>query len=323
MWNLLKFGTMRKAPFLCISLLLAKGVFSVETEEVKAVRGETKTLHTGVKDYFKIFWRNENNSNIADCQVLTDDSTLCKTLRDGVQIDNQTGSLTFINISDELGGLYKLQIINKSFERSTNEFNVAVFNPFPIPIVYKSENSSCSQCFLLCSVNETQTTLSWYKGDRLLSSIHISDPNNSIPLHLKGNYEDINEYRCVVNNSISTQTKPLSTSELCQSCAETGLNPGYIALICLTGIAGVVIYWRWRKRGKTGRNGKWMPMHITQSWLRRKRIQILDWPAYSPDLFPIDNVRRIHKTSYLESAAYRYQNGGTGGSPDEEENLDY
>ncbi len=42
-------------------------------------------------------------------------------------------------------------------------------------------------------------------------------------------------------------------------------------------------------------NAKPHTASITTSWLRRRRIRVLKWPACSPDLSPIENIWRIIK----------------------------
>ncbi|XP_073717906.1 uncharacterized protein [Misgurnus anguillicaudatus] len=135
---------------------------------------------------------------------------------------DHTGSLTITNTNITHSGLY--QLINTKTKEQLKTFSLTVYARLPVPVISKvssqssSSSSSSSNCSLLCSVlNVRDVSLSWYKGNNLLSIISVSDLNiSNISLHLKCLDES---YSCVLNNSISNQTQHLNT-DLCQICSE-------------------------------------------------------------------------------------------------------
>uniref|UniRef100_A0A8C1LE55 Ig-like domain-containing protein n=1 Tax=Cyprinus carpio TaxID=7962 RepID=A0A8C1LE55_CYPCA len=215
-------------------LFVSAGVFGSETNETQSVsvmEGDSVTLHTDVTEIHEddeIMWNfGANNSLIAQINRA---SGIFSTYNDGrfrdrLKLDRQTGSLTITNTTTQHAGHYKVKRI--AAELSIKTFNVSVYARLSVPVISSnssqcSSSSSSSYCSLVCSVvNVGHVTLSWYKGNSLLSSISVSDLSISLSLPLEVEYQDNNTYSCVINNHIRNQTTHLNITQLCHTCSGT------------------------------------------------------------------------------------------------------
>ncbi|XP_050958259.1 CD48 antigen isoform X1 [Labeo rohita] len=225
---------------------------------VSAMVGESVTLNANFinmadDDLFQWTFLNENTliaeiNKEANSMTVYDD-VLDGRFRDRLKLDNQTGSLTITNTTTEHAGRYKLQIYYIRID-----YILTVYARLPVPVI-SSNSSQCSSssssqqnCSLVCSVvNVSHVTLSWYKGNSLLSSISVSDLSISLSLLLEVEYQDKNTYSCVVNNPISNQTQHLDISKLCHTCSDSvhccGSTEAVIRLVlsALVGVATVIL----------------------------------------------------------------------------------
>ncbi|XP_042612080.1 uncharacterized protein LOC109068858 [Cyprinus carpio] len=221
--------------FVCFCLWLLDGVSGVYSDEtvISVMEGDSITLNTDVTELQKddqILWTfrlNSSETRIAEIHkqiIYIYDNN--ERFRDRLKIDEQTGSLTITNINKLHSGLYKLQIISGVIKHKC--FNLAVYGLLTVPVISDfpqspsvSERSSEQNCSMLCSVlNVRDVTLSWYKGNSLLSSISVSDLSISLSLPLE--LECLNDsYSCVVAYSFINRTTHLSSTDLCQSCSDS------------------------------------------------------------------------------------------------------
>ncbi|XP_051977463.1 uncharacterized protein LOC127639449 [Xyrauchen texanus] len=225
------------------------GVFGVYTDKVKSVsvmEGDSVTLHTDdteIQDKDEIDWwfESETQGFLKIGVFSTSDDVLGGRFRGRLHVNHQTGDLTITNITTEHAGFY--QVIITGYRRTINTFSVTVSARLPVPVIIRdsSQCSSSSKCVLVCSVvNVTQVTLSWYKGNSLLSSISVSDLNRSLSLEVE--YQENNIYSCVINNPIRNQTKHLNITEVCQPCSDyiRGCGCGFTEAVIRLVISGLV-----------------------------------------------------------------------------------
>ncbi|XP_056614990.1 uncharacterized protein LOC130430077 [Triplophysa dalaica] len=235
------------------------------------MEGDSVTLHvdpTDIQDDVQLQWKfTYNNADTCLAQMHTRygsssvfDNVGDGRFRDRLKLNSQTGFLTITNITNTDSGVFTLEIISGR-GTSYKRFNVTVYAHLPVPVIIRNSSqcssssgrSTVSKCVLLCSVmNVTHVSLSWYKGNSLLSIISVSDLNIRLSLPLEVEYQDTNTYRCVVNNTITNHTQHLHINDVCQSCsglkeARSHLIAIVVAVLWLLTIAAVAI---WKNKNK-------------------------------------------------------------------------
>ncbi|KAI2648024.1 SLAM family member 5 [Labeo rohita] len=222
-----------------------QGVFGVDSvKSVPVTEGDSVSLNTDLTEIQtddEIMWKFENiliaKIYGKDKKSRFYDENADGRFRDRLKLD-QTGSLNITNTRTTDSGLYK--VTSRNSGTTLNIFNLTVYAHLSVPDITRicSSSSSPQNCSLLCSVvNVSDVTLSWYKGNSLLSSISVSDLSISLSLPLEVEYHDKNTYSCVINNPISNQTTHLNISELCHTCAAVIR----LALSALVGVAIVAV----------------------------------------------------------------------------------
>uniref|UniRef100_A0A8C1P257 Hepatocyte cell adhesion molecule-like n=1 Tax=Cyprinus carpio TaxID=7962 RepID=A0A8C1P257_CYPCA len=242
--------------FFCLCSWSLAGVFGVDAvQSVSVTEGDSVTLNvTDIQINDEIEWRFGQmliaEINIKNKKSTFYDDSAAGRFRDRLKLD-QTGSLIITNTRTTDSGLYTVT----SSTRNTllNTFNLSVYAQLPVPVISNissqhSSSSSQQNCSLLCSVvNVGHVTLSWYKGNSLLSSISVSDLSISLSLPLEVEYQDNNTYSCLVNNPIRNQTTHLDISEHCQlhpdciHCCDTFEAVIRLVVGAVVGVAAVAV----------------------------------------------------------------------------------
>ncbi|XP_073793314.1 uncharacterized protein isoform X2 [Danio rerio] len=233
----------------CLCWRCCAGVFD---ESVSVMEGDSVTLNPNIsvipKNHEDVTWKfGAENSVIAKISnknlfFSIFDNVLGGRFKDRLKVDHQTRSLTITNTTNEHAGIYKIEIDGEKL--TTTSFTVSVNARLPVPVLtFNSSQCSSSQyiCSVLCSVvNVRSVSLSWYKGNSVLSSISVSDLSISLSLPLEVEYQDNNTYSCVINNTISNQTTHLDINTLWQPYEDSVSLPVVISAASTVGLLLIV-----------------------------------------------------------------------------------
>ncbi|KAG1960374.1 natural killer cell receptor 2B4-like [Pimephales promelas] len=227
--------------------VILNGVFSDQDERklLSVMEGDSVNLYSDseMEDGDDLIQWSFGNYLIVQINETADkitvyDDVLEGRFRDRLQVDPQTGSLNITNTRSEHTGFYQLQT-----NRVKKVFILSVYSPLPVPAIFcycpSTPSSSVSRHVLLCSVlNVSQATLSWFKGNSLISSTAVPDFSISLSLPLEVEYQDKNTYSCVLNNSYTAKTKHLDISQVCRTCSDSDAVEAVIRLV-VTALVGV------------------------------------------------------------------------------------
>ncbi|XP_026054792.1 uncharacterized protein LOC113040750, partial [Carassius auratus] len=232
-------------------------------KSVSVMEGDSVTLNssfTEIQTDDKIVWHFGNERSVIakinreTKKIVVSDVRRSYTLK----LDHQTGSLIITNTSTTDSGLYEVTISNSSTE-TKYRFNVTVYARLPVPVI-SSNSSNCSSpsmskySFWCSVVNVGHVTLSWYKGNSLLSSISVSDLSISLSLPLEVECLD-DFYSCVVAYSFTNQTTHLNNTQHCQPCSMKGSVSLIVLISAAAGSlligAAIGIFYVYKKHRKT------------------------------------------------------------------------
>ncbi|XP_038131431.1 uncharacterized protein LOC119776874 isoform X2 [Cyprinodon tularosa] len=118
--------------------------------------------------------------------------------------------LTIIQVTNNQRGFYCSELKMNNYLHIGRKHQVIVYDPVSTPNITNVAQPARRFCAAKCSVkNGPDLNLTWYYGDIIISN--ISNPNISIlTLQIEIQREDISNYSCRAQNSVSLEMTPLS-----------------------------------------------------------------------------------------------------------------